>query len=575
MTNGGGGGIIVTAEPADAVIVTADSELEVIEVSEQGPEGRQGDKGDTGNQGLTGPQGPIGLTGPQGPQGPQGVKGDTGLTGPQGPQGPQGIQGPVGPQGPQGEPSNNPVFTGTMDVQQAMKLSGDISPPSLAASVNDYAPAGFSTASVLRLTSGGTYNVTGLAGGSDGLVKAIYNYGTNTILLTNEDAASVAANRFSFGGNVALGAGQGITLLYDSTASRWRAITGSGSGGAAVFNQYEYAAAAGQTTFTGPDLNTNTLIYTVGFVLPHINGNLLNTADYTATNGTSVVLARAANAGDQIKLLAYNPVSIINALMQSNNLSDLANASVARQNLGVGIVGETILYNSTSPPVNFLTEDGAAYNSATYAKLYAALVKTSNVTISIASPAVVSWPGHTLKPYDPFFFQTGLGDTLPTGFTAGTVYYVVPASIIAGTSFQLAATPLGAAIATTGTQSGTHNGVNAPFGVAANLSTFNVPNSLGDFLRMWDGQRGIDGGGGRSFGTEELDAMQGHYTLINNGNSLLAGNGLGTYGANTSNWGLVNLTASGPIGDGTNGTPRTAIETRPRNNTKLPCIRYQ
>jgi hypothetical protein len=76
MTNGSGG-IIVTAEPADAVVVTADTELEVIEVQEQGPEGRQGDKGDQGDQGLIGPQGPVGPIGPVGPVGPVGPPGMT------------------------------------------------------------------------------------------------------------------------------------------------------------------------------------------------------------------------------------------------------------------------------------------------------------------------------------------------------------------------------------------------------------------------------------------------------------------------------------------------------------------
>jgi hypothetical protein len=135
-------------------------------------------------------------------------------------------------------PTVSPAFTGTVDIQQALTVSGAISPTSLAANVNDYAPPGFATASVLRMTAGGLYNVTGLAGGSNGRVIAIYNIGTNPITLTNEDAASLAANRFSVGANVSLGGSQGLTLIYDATAQRWRMITGSGSGGgAAVFTQ--------------------------------------------------------------------------------------------------------------------------------------------------------------------------------------------------------------------------------------------------------------------------------------------------------------------------------------------------
>jgi hypothetical protein len=56
--------------------------------------------------------------------------------------------------------------------------------------------------------------------------------------------------------------------------------------------QQAYATAtAGQTTFTPPS-------YTVGFINVFRNGVMLGSADFTATNGTSVVLAAGASAGD-------------------------------------------------------------------------------------------------------------------------------------------------------------------------------------------------------------------------------------------------------------------------------------
>jgi len=76
--------------------------------------------------------------------------------------------------------------------------------------------------------------------------------------------------------------------------------------------------------------------------------------------------------------------------------------------------------------------------------------RTSVATVTIASPAVatftVSLPNGTAVQ----LLTTG---KLPTGLVPGTVYYVVNAS---GTTCNLAATPGGAAIVTTGTQSGTH-----------------------------------------------------------------------------------------------------------------------
>ena len=72
------------------------------------------------------------------------------------------------------------------------------------------------------------------------------------------------------------------------------------------------------------------------------------------------------------------------------------------------------------------------------------------VSITIASPAVVTL-GFSPVNGDAFFLETS--GQLPTGLVPGTVYYVVNAS---GTTCNLAATAGGAAINTSGTQSGTH-----------------------------------------------------------------------------------------------------------------------
>ena len=70
------------------------------------------------------------------------------------------------------------------------------------------------------------------------------------------------------------------------------------------------------------------------------------------------------------------------------------------------------------------------------------------VTISVATPGVVTWPGgHGLEAGSPVLF-TPEGGTLPTGLEADTVYYVVEAGLTP-TTFSVSATPGGAAIATT------------------------------------------------------------------------------------------------------------------------------
>jgi len=143
----------------------------------------------------------------------------------------------------------SPITTGTADVQQAVSLSGDISPTQLVANTNDWAPTGFSTASTVRLSTDASRNITGIAAGADGRVIILHNVGSFSAVLTNQDVASSAGNRFLFGGDITLGADTSITLRYDATSSRWRAITtpGGGGGGGGTVTSAAIAAGLGIT----------------------------------------------------------------------------------------------------------------------------------------------------------------------------------------------------------------------------------------------------------------------------------------------------------------------------------------
>jgi hypothetical protein len=80
---------------------------------------------------------------------------------------------------------------------------------------------------------------------------------------------------------------------------------------------------------------------------------------------------------------------------------------------------------------------------------------TSTITISIASPCVITWTKHQL-PINTAIRITTTG-ALPTGLTAGTIYYVK--STINNDSFYITDKPNGANLITSGTQSGTHTAV--------------------------------------------------------------------------------------------------------------------
>jgi hypothetical protein len=80
-------------------------------------------------------------------------------------------------------------------------------------------------------------------------------------------------------------------------------------------------------------------------------------------------------------------------------------------------------------------------------------VTPTAATITIASPAVITTTLLLAENSPVILTNTGYPSALPTGLVVGTTYYV---KNVSGTSFNLSATPGGAAINTSGTQSGPH-----------------------------------------------------------------------------------------------------------------------
>lgn len=79
--------------------------------------------------------------------------------------------------------------------------------------------------------------------------------------------------------------------------------------------------------------------------------------------------------------------------------------------------------------------------------------RNATCTMTIATPAVVTEAGHGYAAGDKILFRTT--GALPTGVTAGTVYFVSATDLTSDT-FKFSATDGGAVIDTSGTQSGTH-----------------------------------------------------------------------------------------------------------------------
>lgn len=80
-------------------------------------------------------------------------------------------------------------------------------------------------------------------------------------------------------------------------------ISSAGGGGSAsAYNRTSYTATADQTVFN--------VIYTINFINVYINGILLDTESYTATNGTSITLTTGCNEEDLVDIFTFSNVSL-------------------------------------------------------------------------------------------------------------------------------------------------------------------------------------------------------------------------------------------------------------------------
>jgi len=106
-------------------------------------------------------------------------------------------------------------------------------------------------------------------------------------------------------------------LYFDTTSGKMRVYTASGwldasAASTAALTKYKFIATAGQTTFSGTDVNGLTLGYLAGGEVVSLNGLVLvgGTDDYTGTTGSSIVLVSGAVAGDTLEVYAFSSFSI-------------------------------------------------------------------------------------------------------------------------------------------------------------------------------------------------------------------------------------------------------------------------
>jgi len=145
---------------------------------------------------------------------------------------------------------------------------------------------------------------------------------------------------------------------------------------------YEYIATAGQTTFTGTDINSAVLGYTVGNIIVSYGGADLAFSDYTATNGTSVVLADGALVGKILRVVAFEAFELADAYTKTQIDANTYTKTQIDANTYTQSQADTLLA-AKATVANFTStgiDDNATSNAIT-------IDASENVGIGTASPS--------------------------------------------------------------------------------------------------------------------------------------------------------------------------------------------
>lgn len=164
-----------------------------------------------------------------------------------------------------------------------------------------------SATDTLTLVAGTGMTLTTNASG-DSITFASSGGGGALTIQDEGSSLSTAGTTLNFvgAGVVASGTGSTKTITISGAASSIYQYTDAG------MTEFEYTATANQTTFTGSDSNSATLLYEAGSIMVFLNGVLQDDGvDYTATNGTSVVFSSGLTASDEVRIVTISSLTSV------------------------------------------------------------------------------------------------------------------------------------------------------------------------------------------------------------------------------------------------------------------------
>ena len=140
---------------------------------------------------------------------------------------------------------------------------------------------------------------------------------------------------------------------------------------------YHFTATAGQTTFSGLDDDSDTLAYTAGALAIYLNGILLvDSADYTASNGTSITLTDAS----EFPTSGYIVIEKVNSTSGAYENETIQYTGKSTNDLTGCTRGTAAPYRGATPPAT------TAGTHASGAKVYGSYLATAIATTVVVGP---------------------------------------------------------------------------------------------------------------------------------------------------------------------------------------------
>jgi hypothetical protein len=200
---------------------------------------------------------------------------------------------------------------------------------------------------------------------------------------------------------------------------RYLGIPASGVTTTAYRTVTEFTATAGQTSFSVPS-------YTVGYINVYRNGALLGTADYTATTGTTVVLAVGATVGDLVVTESFYVSSVLNAIPATAgavNSMYITDAAVTQAKLGTGVAGNGpafSAYASAAQTVTSGADTKVTFDTESFdtASCFSSSRFTPNVAGYYQLNTTIRFNGTSPTQYVVYWYKNGASAGIPIYYNA-------------------------------------------------------------------------------------------------------------------------------------------------------------